>query len=239
MNQYICTNRSLSYQEHVQSILEEKEKQIKDFFQVPEEKSFSFQIYIYDTIEDLVNGLHQRGFSNFPSYMCACQKDEDNSLNFFEPKDYPNEQEWSKKEYDKVIFNEEINAIQYAIYGTQPEWLTEGIAVYLDGTYQKGIKYLLENYIDLEHLPSMYELEYEFGMHEYDSYDYAYLMVCYLIEKMGKDKFLIAIKSKENIDLLSEDLVLKSVNYFCNKYHCNIESDHLIESTYNSNNSLV
>ena len=46
MNQYICTNRSLSYQEHVQSILEEKEKQIKDFFQVPEEKSFSFQIYI-------------------------------------------------------------------------------------------------------------------------------------------------------------------------------------------------
>ena len=97
----------------------------------------------------------------------------------------------------------------------------------------------LENYIDLEHLPSMYELEYEFGMHEYDSYDYAYLMVCYLIEKMGKDKFLIAIKSKENIDLLSEDLVLKSVNYFCSKYHCNIESDHLIESTYNSNNSLV
>ena len=83
MNQYICTNRSLSYQEHVQSILEEKEKQIKDFFQVPEEESFSFQIYIYDTIEDLVNGLHQRGFSNFPSYMCACQKDEDNSLNFF------------------------------------------------------------------------------------------------------------------------------------------------------------
>ena len=100
-------------------------------------------------------------------------------------------------------------------------------------------KYLLENYIDLEHLPSMYELEYEFGMHEYDSYDYAYLMVCYLIEKMGKDKFLIVIKSKENIELLSEDLVLKSVNYFCNKYHCNIESDHLIESTYNSNNSLV
>ena len=35
--------------------------------------------------------------------MCACFKDEDNSLNFFEPKDNPRDSEISK-EYKNVIF---------------------------------------------------------------------------------------------------------------------------------------
>ena len=36
----------------------------------------------------------------------------------------------------------------------------------------------------------MDELENEFGMHDYDSYSYAYLIVSYLIETLGKEKFL-------------------------------------------------
>ena len=219
MNKYICTNRNPMYKNHVKMILEKKKKQILDFFNVSKNFPFSFNVYIYDTIEDLVSGLKARGFSDMPDYMCACQKNEDNSINYFEPKDNPSENEWSKDEYDNVIFHEEIHAIQYAIYGNQPEWLTEGIAKYLDGTYKKGIKFLLDNYIDINNLPSMFEIENEFGNHEYDSYDYAYLMISYLIETMGKDNFLIAIKSKKCIEEMSEDLVSKSINYYINKYN--------------------
>lgn len=59
------------------------------------------------------------------------------TLNFFEPKDNP-----SEEEYKQCIFHEEIHGIQSIIYGEQPEWLTEGVAKYLDGTYSKGIKWL-------------------------------------------------------------------------------------------------
>ncbi len=43
-------------------------------------------------------------------------------------------------------------------------------------------------------------------------------MISYLIETMGKDNFLIVIKSKECIEKMSEDLVSKSINYYVNKY---------------------
>lgn len=162
--------------------------------------------------------MKNRGFDKMPDYMCACHKDEDNSLNFFEPKDIPNDTEWSKEEYKNVIFHEEIHGIQSIIYGNQPEWLTEGVAKYLDGTYSRGIKYLLDKYVNKIDIPSMYELENEFGIHEYDSYDYAYLMVSYLIEILGKDNFLVAIKSKDTIKELSKDLVVKAVDYYNRKF---------------------
>ncbi|MBO5138300.1 MAG: hypothetical protein J6B89_01500 [Bacilli bacterium] len=88
----------------------------------------------------------------------------------------------------------------------------------MDGTYSKGIKYLLNEYVNKINIPSMYELENEFGMHEYDSYDYAYLMVCYLIETLGKDNFLVAIKSKDTIKELSKNLVVKAVDYYNRKF---------------------
>ena len=95
-----------------------------------------------------------RGFDKNPDYMCACHKDEDNSLNFFEPKDNPNENDWSKEEYKKIIFHELIHGIQFTIFGTTPEWINEGIAKYLDGTYSKGIEWLLDNYINNNEIPS-------------------------------------------------------------------------------------
>ena len=104
-------------------------------------------------------------------------------MNFFEPKDNPSDNEWSKEEYRDVIFHELIHSIQFNLFGSCPEWLNEGIAKYLDGTYKKGIKYLLDNYINNREIPLQSEIENEFGMHEYDSYDYAYLMVSYLKDR--------------------------------------------------------
>ena len=155
-----------------------------------------------------------RGFDKDPDYMCACHKDEDNSLNFFEPKDNPNENDWSKEEYKKVIFHELIHGIQFTIFGTTPEWINEGIAKYLDGTYSKGIEWLLDNYINNNEIPSQDEIENEFGLHEYDSYDYAYLMVSYLIDENGKDYLLELLKDKEKINNEKEGLLNRSIDYY-------------------------
>ena len=100
---FYCFNRNKNYQQEIENIFEDKKKEIFDFFGQTLD-DLDFNIYIYDTIEELINGLKNRGFKDMPSYMCACQKDEDNSLNFFEPKDSPSENEWSKAEYEKVIF---------------------------------------------------------------------------------------------------------------------------------------
>ena len=180
------------------------------------EKISRFFIF-YDSIEDLVNGLHKRGFKKDPDYMCACHKDKDNSLNYFEPKDNPGEDEWSKEEYENVVFHELVHGIQYSLFGKTPEWLNEGIAKYLDGTYKKGIKYLLDNYINNREIPDQSEIENEFGMHDYDSYDYSYLMVSYLIDRYGKDEFVNIIKQNK-INDYKDGLLTESINYYNDKY---------------------
>ncbi len=214
---YIMQNSSSKFDKYIDDIISSRKNEILSFFN-SDDIDLSFNIYVYNSIEDLVKGLKERGFSKDPDYMCACHKDEDNSLNFFEPKDNPNEDEWSKEEYEVVIFHELIHAIQFSLFGSTPEWLNEGIAKYLDGTYSKGIKYLLENYINKNRIPEQKEIEEEFGMHEYDSYDYAYIMVSYLIDTLGKDYLLEILKNKEQINIIKEGLLNKSINYYNKKY---------------------
>mgnify|MGYP004506332721 FL=1 len=210
---YIVQNKNSNYSQVIDSIIDSKKSDIFSFFN-SEEVDLPFNIYVYDSIEELVKGLRERGFKKDPDYMCACHKDEDNSLNFFEPKDNPNNDEWSKDEYQNVIFHELIHGIQFTLFGTTPEWLNEGIAKYLDGTYSKGIKWLLENYINGRPIPDQDEIENEFGMHDYDSYDYAYLMVSYLIDNFGKDNFIELLKDKKQIKNVRKDLLVNSINYY-------------------------
>ena len=99
---YIIQNKDSNYYKEIDSIINNKKREIFEFFN-SEEVELPFIVYIYDSIEDLVNGLRKRGFSKDPDYMCACHKDEDNSLNYFEPKDNPSNEEWSKEEYKRVI----------------------------------------------------------------------------------------------------------------------------------------
>ena len=214
---YIIQNSNSNYSQTIDTIINNRKNEIFLFFN-SKAIDLSFNIYIYDSVENLVKGLKQRGFKNDPDYMCACHKDEDNSLNFFEPKDIPNENEWSKDEYEKVVFHELIHGIQFLLFGTTPEWLNEGIAKYLDGTYSKGIKWLLDNYINNNPIPDQNEIENEFGMHEYDSYDYAYLMVSYLIDTLGKNNFINLLRNKEQIEIVKKDLLKKSISYFNTKY---------------------
>ena len=214
---YIVENKKSNYKDVVDKIINDRKKEIFNFFNV-EDMELPFNIYIYDSIEELVNGLAKRGFKKDPDYMCACHKDEDNSLNYFEPKDNPGDNEWSKEEYKNVIFHELIHGIQFLLYGTTPEWINEGIAKYLDGHYSKGIKWLLDNYINNNPIPEQREIEEEFGMHNYDSYDYAYLMVSYLIETLGKDKFLELLKDKDKLNKEKHNLLNRSIEYYNDKY---------------------
>lgn len=213
MSKYYCFNRNSDYKDRIDSIIQCKKREIFDFFNVSD-VDLDFKIYIYDSRDDLVLGMRERGFSNMPSYMCACFKDEDNSLNFYEPKDVCLD-DWCKDEYDYVIFHELIHGIQSKIYGEKPEWLCEGIAKYLDGTYKCGIKSLLEKYIHNGKVPPMSELENNFGFCEYDSYDYAFLIVSYLIDTLGKDNFLNVIKKEDNF---SNNLVTNAIRYYNKKY---------------------
>ena len=214
---YIIQNNNSKYSQVIENIINDRKREIFSFFSC-EEFDLPITIYIYNSLEELVNGMKKRGYINDPDYMCACQKDEDNSLNFFEPKDNPDDGEFSKEEYEKVIFHELVHCIQYNIFGTTPEWLNEGIAKYLDGTYSKGIKWLLDNYINKIPIPNQDEIENEFGMHEYDSYDYAYLMISYIIDYYGKDTLLEILKSKEKLEILKKDLLVKAIDYYNTKF---------------------
>ena len=210
---YIVQNKDSNYIQTINDIINDRKNNIFLFFN-SKEVALTFNIYVYDSIEELVNGLRKRGFKDFPDYMCACHKDEDNSLNFFEPKDNPSENEWSKEEYKNVIFHELIHGIQFILFGKTPEWLNEGIAKYLDGTYENGVKYLLDNYVNSKEVPNQYEIENEFGCHDYDSYIYAYLMVSYIIDTKGKDYLIELLKDENKLEVEKNNLLDCAINYY-------------------------
>lgn len=213
MINYIVENEKSNYKDEINNIILSNKEDVFDFFNSPD-LELSFNVYVYKDIDSLVKGLKERGFNNIPSYMCACQKDEDNSLNFFEPKDNPNRNEWSKEEYKNVIFHELIHEIQFQLFGKTPEWLNEGIAKYLDGTYENGVKYLLDNYVNNKEVPNQYEIENEFGCHDYDSYIYAYLMVSYIIDTKGKDYLIELLKDEKKLEVEKNNLLNCAINYY-------------------------
>ena len=98
---FIVENSSSNYKDEILSIINNRKKEVFDFFN-SDVIDLSYNVYIYNSLESLVKGLRERGFSKDPDYMCACFKDRDKSLNFFEPKDNPSENEWSKEEYKNV-----------------------------------------------------------------------------------------------------------------------------------------
>lgn len=217
---FIVQDKNSTYYNTINEIIDTNKNNVFSFFN-SDVMNIPFNIYIYDSIESLVNGMKERGFNDMPDYMCACQKDKDNSLNFFEPKDDMNIPEWIKNGYKKFIFHEYVHGVQFNLFGTTPEWINEGIAKYLDGTYSKGIEWLLDNCIKTNEIPSQDEIENEFGMHEYDSYDYAYLMVSYIIDENGKDYLIELLKDKEKLNCEKEGLLNRSIDYYNTKYNKN------------------
>jgi hypothetical protein len=71
MNKYFCFNRTYDYKDKVEEIIQNKKIEIFSFFGVETNNELNFNIYIYDSIEELVKGMKERNFDDMPDYMCA------------------------------------------------------------------------------------------------------------------------------------------------------------------------
>ena len=67
---FIKENKNSNYDLVIEKIINDRKKEIFSFFN-SEETDLSFNIYIYNSLENLVDGLRKRCFSNDPDYMCA------------------------------------------------------------------------------------------------------------------------------------------------------------------------
>ena len=130
------------------------------------------------------------------------------SLNFFEPERNPKKiTSWSLDDYidENIIFHQTVKGIETYIYRL-PEWLSEGIAFYLDGTYlnDSDISSCLSDIEDLK----------RFGRKETDFYT-SYFITRYLIEKEGKSNFLKHIKNSDYIkNIENNEIINEAISYY-------------------------
>lgn len=137
MNKYICFNKNNEYIYEIEDILLNNKKEILDFFEVKDNGTFDFNIYVYDKLNDMYKALKEKNITTYEiTYYCV----EKNTLYLYEPLDY------NKKLYKKHIINEEINAIEHLIYGNHPKWLIDGITMYINNNI--NIKQILEDELE-------------------------------------------------------------------------------------------
>ena len=225
-NDIIAIEVSETYIHHIDRLLERSKLEILEWFEQPS-LTFKVRTYIYKDVESLRKGLRRRINKEYPPYMVACQIDEEKdtqrSINIYEPP-IESDDSYNRKEYNLVVFHELIHYITNMLYGKLPEWLTEGIAKYLDGTYKKDITNLLKliNTYEIPDVSTMKDdnfiLQDESGKVIYDGYDLSYLMVRYLIETLGKDFLFTLMKNKEQITLIEQKTLTEAIEYFNCQY---------------------
>lgn len=229
-NNIIAIDTTKEYSSHVDKVLERSKREIFAWFEKPS-YDCKVKVFIYKDISALVEGLKKRGHTNYPEYMCACMIDEEEeknitrNINIYEPSPNPSEKEYSKKEYDVVIFHEVIHYITDYLFGKLPEWLTEGIAKQLDGSYQKDVTNLLKNYINTYEIPDIHEvkgknfIKKEGNKIIYDGYDFGYIMVRYLIEVYGKEYLFNLMEQKERLETSAQSILIEAIDYFNKEYN--------------------
>lgn len=240
-NNIIAIDVSKNYILHVDKLLERSKLEIFEWFEVPYQE-IKLNTFIYKDIPSLVEGLRRRGLGPYPNYMVACMVDENpeksihRSINFFEPKINPeNKNEYSRKEYNYVIFHELIHYITDLLYGKLPEWLTEGIAKCLDGSYKEDLTSLMTliNTYEIPDMSTMKDDTFILTTQEeqiteegpqiiertiYNGYDISYLMVRYIIEVYGKDYLFTLMKNKKQIPLIENQTITEAIEYYKNLY---------------------
>ena len=234
-NDIIATEVSEYYIRHIDRLLERSKLEILEWFENPS-ISFKVKTYIYKDVKALRSGLKRRLNKEYPSYMVACMVDEDKkddiprSINIYEPP-VKSEDSYNRKEYNQVVFHELIHYITDLLYGKLPEWLTEGIAVYLDGSYRQDITELIK-LINTYEIPDMKDVKdnqfvvQQQGKPVYNGYDLGYIMVRYMIETLGKDYLLTLLKNKDQISLIEQTTLLESIEYF----NCQFLEENTIKS---------
>lgn len=227
-NNLILIESSKEYAFHVDKVIERSKREIFSWFLQPT-VDCRVKAFIYKDIPSLVEGLKKRGF-NYPEYMCACMIDEDQSrniersINIFEPQ-RETLSGYTKKEYDQIIYHELIHYITNYLYGKLPEWITEGIAKYLDGTYKDDLTNLMNKYINIYEIPDIKEMKDMSFVKKvgekviYDGYDLSYIMIRYIIENYGH-KFLLQLLEDNNyLKFDSQNCLLEAISYFNSIYN--------------------
>lgn len=239
-NNIIAIDTSKEYILHVDKFLERSKLTILEWF----EESFSdFKVntFIYKDNKALREGLKRRGLGLYPAHMVACMVDEDplqgirRSINFYEPPTISKDS-YNKKEYDQVIFHELIHYITNMIFGKLPEWVTEGLAKYLDGSYQEDLSNLIINHVCTYEIPSISDMKNDFFVVKryekeiteadeelkevvvYDGYDLSYLMIRYIIEVYGKDHLFSLLRNKEQIKEQEQTILIEAIEYYKKLY---------------------
>lgn len=227
-NDIIAIDVSEDYTHHVDRLLERSKLEIFEWFEKPSE-TCRVKTYIYKDIESLREGLRRRLNREYPWYLQACQVDEDKekgiprSINIYETP-IKSETNYSRKEYNSVIYHELVHYITDILFGKIPEWISEGIALYLDGSYKNDLTNLMKK-VRTYQIPEVSKLigntfvvKDEQGNTVYNGYDYSYLMVRYIIETLGKDYLFSLIKNKEQIPLVEQSTLTDAIEYFNCQY---------------------
>ncbi len=226
-NDIIAVDVSETYIHHIDRLLERSKLEILEWFEQPS-LTFRVRTYIYKDKTSLRIGLKRRLNREYPPYLEGCMVDEEKeneiprTINLYEPP-IESKDSYNRKEYNQVVFHELIHYITDILYGKLPEWLTEGIAKYLDGSYKKDISNLLK-LINTYEVPDVSKMkDNEFIVTEgdktiYNGYDLSYLMVRYLIETLGKDFLFTLMKNKEQISLIEQKTLTEAIEYFNCQY---------------------
>ncbi len=233
-NNIISIDTSKEYILHIDKLLERSKQEILDFFQVPYQE-FKVTTYIYKDNESLREGLKRRGIGLYPAHMVACQVDEDTkrnikrSINLYEPPTKSNNS-YNKKEYDQCVYHELVHYITDMLFGKLPEWITEGIATQLDGSYKKDITNLIKNIIEYE-IPNINDMKGDFFVYIinnpenpqekktiYNGYDLSHLMIRYILEVYGRDYLLDLLRNKEMIKEVEQTILVEAIEYYKSLY---------------------
>lgn len=240
-NNIIAIDVSKNYILHVDKLLERSKLEIFEWFEVPYQE-IKINTYIYKDIPSLIEGLKRRQLSSYLNHQFSCMIDENpkknihRSINFYEAKVNPeNPNEYNRKEYNYIIFHELIHYITDLLYGKLPEWLNEGIAMFLDGSYKEDLTNLISriNTYEIPDISTMKEDTFTLTTQEeqitkegpktiektiYNGYDISYLMIRYLIEVYDKDFLFTLIKNKKQIPTIENQILKEAIEYYKNLY---------------------
>lgn len=201
----------------ISDLMEMKLKDIYEFYEIKNDKKLQGEVYLFDSLHEMKKYLDDNNIYELehqPSYMTSCERER--KLYLLTPKDKIFD-DYTKDDYDRIIYHEEIHLVTELVFGYLPEWLNEGIAKYLDGTYKKGMKSLFENYINNYRIPDLEQIDGDtFVTDDYDGYDLCYVLVSYIIDVNGKDKLLNLVNNKTLIERVSTKDLNLALDYYRN-----------------------
>lgn len=137
-----------------------------------------------------------------------------------------------KKRFYAIVLHELTHIIyrNYVQDGDRIVWFDEGLAVYLSKEKDSLMKedelnkFLTERIINkgIPQISFLHKHGNEYGdftdtmTNKYNGYDWAYLMIRYLIETMSKEEFNILMRSKKKILSIENNIIEDTYNYFIN-----------------------